>query len=112
MPKLYYDTPTLSLTYTKKDQRLLVFSIYYLIISKVLKMRVSFSTAISTCSLVCVAIKAKRSKVSCGAQAGGITGLIKTPSSKAIFVDKKVFSASRTYNGIIGLSVSPISNPS
>ena len=26
MPKLYNDTPTLSLTYTKKDQRLLVFS--------------------------------------------------------------------------------------
>ena len=60
---------------------------------------------------VWVAINAKRKSVSCGAHAGGITGLMKTPSSNANLVDKKVFSVSRTYSGIIGLSVSPISKP-
>ena len=72
------------------------FYFYYLIISNVLKIRVSFSTAMSTCSFVWVAINAKRSKVSCGAHAGGITGLMKTPSSKAILVERKVYSVSRT----------------
>ena len=72
------------------------FKIFYLIISKVLKILVSFSTAVSTCSLVCVAMRAKRSKVSCGAHAGGITGLMNTPSSNAILVERNVFSVSRT----------------
>ena len=66
----------------------------------------------STCSVVCVAISAKRTNVSCGAHAGGITGLMKTPASKANLVTKKVFFTSRTYNGMIGLYVSPISKPS
>ena len=74
---------------------ILVFS-YHLMISRVLKILVNFSTAVSTCSFVWVAMSAKRRSVSCGAHAGGITGLMNTPSSKAILVDKKVFSVSRT----------------
>ena len=35
----------------------------------------------STCSSVCVAINAKRTSVSCGAHAGGITELMNTPLS-------------------------------
>ena len=73
-----------------------LYEVSYLMISKDLKILVSFSTAVSTCSFVWVAINAKRKRVSCGAHAGGITGLINTPSSNANLVDKKVFSVSRT----------------
>ena len=73
-----------------------LYEVSYLMISKDLKILVSFSTAVSTCSFVWVAINAKRKRVSCGAHAGGITGLMNTPSSNANLVDKKVFSVSRT----------------
>ena len=43
--------------------------------------------------------------------AGGITGLTNTPSSNNIFVTINVFSISRTYKGIIGVDVFPISKP-
>ena len=46
--------------------------------------------------MVWVAINATRTNVSCGAHAGGITGLMKIPSSKASFVTVNVFSVSRT----------------
>ena len=49
------------------------------------------STALSTCSRVCVAISEKRMRVSWGAHAGGITELMKTPLSKARLVTMKVF---------------------
>lgn len=59
----------------------------------------------STCSLVWVAIRAKRTSVSCGAQAGGMTGLMNTPASNASLVTRNVLVSSRTYSGMIGLSV-------
>src|SRR5574344_1284013 len=68
----------------------------YLMISKSWNTFLRAATARSTCSLVCVAMSATRTNVSCGAQAGGITGLINTPASKARAVATKVFSGSRT----------------
>lgn len=46
-----------------------------------MKIFLRISMAWSTWSLVCVAMRAKRTSVSCGAQAGGITGLMNTPAS-------------------------------
>ena len=45
------------------------------------KMPLRISTDLSTCSFVCVAMSAYLTKVSCGAHAGGTTGLMNTPLS-------------------------------
>ena len=55
----------------------------------------NISTERSTCSLVCVAISAYLTSVSCGAHAGGTTGLMNTPLSNARAVMRNVLSASR-----------------
>lgn len=60
---------------------LLLFVAYFFSKSISMKIFLRISMAWSTWSLVCVAMRAKRTSVSCGAQAGGITGLMNTPSS-------------------------------
>ena len=66
-------------------------SAIYFKISKALKHLTSFSVAMSICSLLWVAIREKRIRVSSGEQAGGITGFTKTPSSNNILVTRNVF---------------------
>ncbi len=60
---------------------LLLFVAYFFSKSISMKIFLRISMAWSTWSLVCVAMRAKRTSVSCGAQAGGITGLMNTPAS-------------------------------
>lgn len=60
---------------------LLLLVAYFFSKSISMKIFLRISMAWSTWSLVCVAIRAKRTSVSCGAQAGGITGLMNTPAS-------------------------------
>ena len=57
------------------------FVAYFFSKSISMKIFLRISMAWSTWSLVCVAMRAKRTSVSCGAQAGGITGLMNTPAS-------------------------------
>lgn len=74
-------------------------------------MRAMVSSALSTCSIVCVAINEKRIRVSEGATAGDTTGLTKIPSSRRSWVIANVLKSSRMNNGMIGVEVLPISNP-
>ena len=60
---------------------LLLLVAYFFSKSISMKIFLRISMAWSTWSLVCVAMRAKRTSVSCGAQAGGITGLMNTPAS-------------------------------
>ena len=54
---------------------------FYRMMPCALNILASACTPRSTCSSVWVAIRAKRTSVSCGAQAGGMTGLMNTPAS-------------------------------
>ena len=65
-------------------------------ISNSLNTFLSFSTDSSTCSKVWFAISAYLTSVSWGAHAGGITGLMNTPSSNARATAMKVLSVLRT----------------
>mgnify|MGYP006974278606 CR=1 FL=1 len=80
--------------------------------SSALKHFTNLPIAKSICSLECVAINEKRINVSFGEHAGGTTGFTNTPSSNNILVTINVFSISRTYRGMIGVEVCPISKPS
>ena len=63
------------------------------------------SRALSTCSIVCVAIRLKRIKVSCDGTAGDTTGFTNMPSSRRSRVTANVLSLSRMKRGMIGVEV-------
>lgn len=75
----YYQRLQVFLYFTKRFQQISIKN--YLITPCSWNIFFRISTPRSTCSFVWVAISANLTSVSCGAQAGGITGLMNTPAS-------------------------------
>ena len=63
------------------------------------------------CSFIRSFLSAKRTMTESSGTAGGITGVMKTPSSSAIFTAVRHLFRSRTKSGIIGDWVWPMSKP-